>query len=518
MASSVTAIGNTHAKMDANERTPWMVFALWAVVALGLGITWVRVIAPGYNLERRGIDLIHHALMIQDQAKPAGEPALQVSGFARYPQLSHWLASWLMPLVRDDAIRAMRALGFTAILLLFGLQYMLLREQTSVHVALAAVVLWQWLCLEGCFANVNFFHGTCFFAQAVGMVGFWLALVLAARPFPWADRVDETWLPLLSMLGPVLAGWFAYQCHFVPGVVTFGAIWLFAACAWLRQPSWAAAWALGFTTLVPAVIVLSSDQFRYMAASSTADGPIPIRHPWLVLAAIPTAAVGLARLYQDWRSPRLSEVERLLIHALLVAGACQSYLAYKWLIQETVAGYCVKKLFFHTFPVAALLWVWWLLQWSKRWRPWFSNSSFSWSFGSWQARAAWVLVVAAGVYANAVRPLRKDLRGPFALGERDPVQAARLLATQRHELHSGCYFDPQFPGGAVFANVAARLLPLDISEKICLPTHPVGGADSPGSAPEVNKLVLPRDVQPPASFPNPRRVGPFAIADFPSSY
>src|SRR5262249_6135788 len=108
----------------------------------------------------------------------AVEGAFIAGPYATYPHLSHQLAAWLMPLVGNDAFKAMRLVGMWCLLGLLAVQYHLFRRIFPPMIALLLLLAWQFLGCVTHTADTWFFLDAYFFAQAVGEWCLWLSIAL----------------------------------------------------------------------------------------------------------------------------------------------------------------------------------------------------------------------------------------------------------------------------------------------------------------------------------------------------
>lgn len=432
--------------------------ALLAVALAGYSARWTGKAVRHNNLDDQGMDVTSHALMIYWQAH-ALPPSL-LGEDAVYPKCAHALAAQLAPLYHGNVLQAMRCAALVALFAMLAAQYTLLCRFAPAGLAVVFLALWQRLCNETFFANLDHFaHANYQYAQAVGVAGFWLAVVFAAAPTP---GVGMRWL--MAVVG-CSAATFAYACHLVPGVVAFGTLVAYYGLRFLRGSRVdglrclvSAAWA--------AAVVLSSEQWRVMASARGAfnDGWLPFAHLGLLLTWVPTLLAALGRV--AWRTRRndrrpVSDAELVLVAGLLTAGLLQGYFAYEWGLLGTTSAYTVKKFFFFTFPLASLLWFYWLTAWLRQTNFW--GRGFGW-FEGYRPGFVWgVATVLAWALLN--RTLGVSSLRPGVEPGHDPLVATRLLEGRRATTPPSYYYDPRYPMGSLFATVAGLRVERDIARR-----------------------------------------------------
>jgi hypothetical protein len=445
---------------------------LLAVLLAGsavLAFAWAALPGRSNDLEQQGIDIVNHAILVHRRAHPV--PAALYGAHRHYPQASHALAAWFMPVLGDNAIRAMDCAAWLTLLGLFAAQWTLLCRLLPAAPALAVLALWQGLRLQTRFSDWDFFHVNYYPPQALGTLGVWLQLAVLATP-------EVT--PLRRCLrdgAAVLLAALAYSCHIVPGAVAFATLAVLHGSELFGPGRRAACLRLLLTGLVAAVTLLSSDQLRLMAGARTvAGGRLLYDHLWLLLLWVPTllvACLALARGLRRVLPRRPNHLERVLTCALLAAGGIQGYLTLETLLGHNLGYYSAMKLYWYTFPLATLLWVGWLCRL-------LAASAGRVGLPRLASRRA----VAAGCVLCAIWGLnslvRQDPRRPRLLGlgairrtllrlppnpgsvanslrlsqERDAVVAARRLAGRPNHAAPWVYFyDPAMPFGSLFASV-----------------------------------------------------------------
>jgi hypothetical protein len=416
--------------------------ALLLAGAAAFSFAWAALPGRGNDLEHQGIDIVNHAILIHRQAHRV--PTSDQGFHASYPQTAHALAAALMPLLGDNAVRAMDCAAWMTLLGMLACQYTLLCRLMGAWPALAVLVGWQWLCSQTLFADRDFFTTNYFYPQAVGTLFYWLALVLLSTPESGPTRV--LWEGLA--LG---AAALAYACHIVPGVAAFATLAAVQAYQLFLPGRLEALLRLLVTMIAGMCLVLASEQYRLMAtARFQGNYWLPYNRLWLLLSWVPTLLVAcgvLLRALGQRRALRPDNPAAVLTLGLLAAGALQGYLALEAVRAVTLGYYSAKKFFFLTFPLGGLLGcaaAWWL-----------SGRRLAGSL-----RAA---LVAGGLLAAVVglaRWMICDPRHPgAAAAELDPVAGAHMLAGLRPQLPPQTYFhDPAAPMNSLFASVVGLQL------------------------------------------------------------
>ena len=440
-----------------------VLLAFLLLSAVFVSALWVTLVLPQQHALRRGCDEVHHLVMISLQAEPASVPKPH-TGFETYPQCYHWLVARFMPLLDGDAVDAMRLANLAILLILWSLQFTLWARLLPTRWAVLALLLWQWFCFETKTANLNFYYGTNFYSQALGHVGFWLTLVLTTT----VSR--GRWQQVLLMTLSALAAAFAYGCHIVPGVVAFGFLGLYHTYECVYHRRLAHVFHLLFAIFVGCCAVLGTGQWAHMSAVRGATGSLPLRSYWLLLLWVPTAAVCVFLLLRPSRLRRLANVQRRVLEAvalaLVVAGTIQAYLAVNWYVRGTVGDYAVKKLFYYTFPLASLLWLFSCWQLAARRRE---EHKAMCTMGHHRRRLAAILyagLIGLCLTQNFKEQLINELKGPFIPRERCLASViARLRSRPLSE--KCCYFDDQLPDLSIVASVVALRQSLYIAEATC---------------------------------------------------
>jgi hypothetical protein len=424
---------------------------LLLVVTAAGSVVWTSRALRNNNLDWQGLDIASHALMVTWEAESLPP---EVLGHDRtYPRASHALAATLLPILRHNPIQAMRAVALITLFTMLSAKYTLLCRLVQPAPALILLVLWQWLAGWTRFADLSHFtHGSYLFSQAVAGAGFWLVVALLATV---PSRPLQAWA--LTILGVGLAAG-AYACHLLPGVMALGMLAVFFGLRGFQYRSKTEFVRLFLTVVVGGVTILASTQWRLMAAARTAiyESWLPCEHLWLLLAWIPTLGVALARFAgrlggKQSRSP-LTDLELILVAGLLVSGSLQAYFAYEWGVQGTTSAYTVKKFFFFAFPLASLLWIYWLVHGVKA-------IAFPIAVPAGLAPVAALVLVGICLY----QMLADDFKRPYFGRAHDPVYLARRLAGKREPLPRSYYFDPEYPVGSLYASVAGLQINRDLA-------------------------------------------------------
>jgi hypothetical protein len=425
--------------------------------SVGLAFGWAALPGRSNDLEHQGIDAVNHALMIHRRAHPV--PRELQGTYASYPQLMHALAGCFMPVLGDNAIRAMDCVSWLTLLGLFAVQWTLLCRLLPALPALAVLTGWQWLRLQTHFADWDFFHVNCYPPQALGTLLVWLQVLLLATAAPRVRWLRDGAALLLALL--------AYNSHIVPGAVAFATLIILEGYHLLAGPGrTGASLRLVLTGVTAAGTLLGSEQLAVMAgARIIAGGTLLCDHLWLLLLWVPTLLLACVRVaWQRWRHSGPEEMELVLSSALLAAGSIQGYLTLETVLHVSVGYYSALKLFWLTFPLASLLWLCWLSRLLCR---------------TWRLPRQRVVrvAVAAGCLLLALYGLRSlvqqdprrpslRLKPPTDLVERTRLRQARDAVAASHRLrrllgrtnHAPPYVyfhDPAMPFGSLFATVTA---------------------------------------------------------------
>lgn len=442
-------------------------FAGWLMLAgLIVSYLWMALLLPAYNSEHITCDGIHHAILVYCHGRLASPEREAVADLlATYPQLSHWLASWLMPVLAHDPFKALRCFALASVFAFLALQYHLLRRFLPALPAALALLWWQAVCHETRTCNAYIYLDTFFFSQAIGTLFLWLAIVLLTRT---EERPRRQWA--FALLGTGCAA-LAYLCHIVPGVVALGGVGLFLLLRLLRQPNRGDLLLLTIAIALGAGVVFGTPQLHHMQEVRVADGDMPLRQFWLLVLWVPTLLGALGLGWWHWkrldlRSERTA-LAVLMVCLLLAGGLLQAYVAAEWLIWQKAAAYSVKKFFYLLFPLTALLWflagITWLPRWSvAKWlEPLFCMDQGP-RARSWPRLALKCTFVLALLYLNYSYLIRYQFRGPYASPERNPVQVAEQLRRELPPFRADApatsrsdrlYYDPRFPRSSVYVNV-----------------------------------------------------------------
>jgi hypothetical protein len=419
-----------------------LLFGLLAALAIFGGWLWSACVLPPYNSNHLGCDACHHAVLIHYQGQSTAPPAALLEGLADYPQTSHWLAARFLPFLDGDPYKAMRATAFATVILTLVCQYFLLRRVLPAAQAVLGTLVLQMVCYQTQTAETQYFCVAYFFAQAVGMLAVWLAVLFATQPAGTLPGRVTVW----GMA--VLCAALAYLCHIVPGAVVLGALGLFSLLRLIGRPRGLAAIQLLILAAVGGGIILGTNRLSYMAACRGADGSVPVKNTVVMFSWLPTLIAALA-----WQGRRLWKAEippaddlvRLLICLLCVAGGLQAYCAYEWAFLGKAAAYSVLKFFYVLFPVSVLVWVLALAQGLQAlWRlP-------SWS---WPTRLIHAGLIAVLCYFNGRIFIRNELLPSCPDPERSPVRVARVALAAGAAEADLLYYDPTMPQSSVFVNV-----------------------------------------------------------------
>jgi hypothetical protein len=441
-------------------------FQFLAVLFLGGGIfawIWTQLGYYDSNLERQGVDIVHHAVIVHQVYAPGGLDRQIFNKLADYPNTSHRLAALTLGWFGGDAIVALRFAALTTICWLLALQFTLVCRFLPWLPAGLVVLLWQWLCCWGKVSNPNhFWEGMYNYSRAVGGLGLWGGLVLlTAEPaVAWQRRILE----LLA----VGAAMFALACHLVPGAVALGGLGIYALAGWLRERRPERLVLLVLTVLATVGMYYGTSVWKVMVDSAGLNGwlpvgPLPLLLTWIPLAGLAAwfltrPIVGRAQSSETTWLPT-----EPLMTALLAAGGLQAVAFARMLLWENCAPYAVKSLFFYTFPLGSLLAILWLLPYCRR-------LPSIWQ-GYWQtAERRKLLHVLAGGFLLASFALLyhqdRGLRSFVRLNEDSaaarryypphdqlPPAVSRALADVATGHQGWYYLDPNQPFGAFYATL-----------------------------------------------------------------
>jgi hypothetical protein len=478
------------------------------VFAAAFAFCWTALPGRCNMIEHEGYDFVNHTILIHRQAHPV--PASLQGYHGKYPQLSHAVAACFMPVLGDNAIRAMDCATWLVVLGLFAVQWTLLCRLLPAALALAGLVGWQYLRMQTLFGDWNFFTRNCYFPQAMGTLAVWLqVVVLASTTTPARPR---RWLR--EGVALLLAA-FAYGCHIVPGAAAFATLAVVQCSRLLGPDRKGACLRLLLTVLAGAALALGTDQLAVMAGARRDSAALPTVHLWLLLLWVPTllaAWAGLVRGRWPGRPLRTDDQEVVLACALLAVGGLQGYLALEKVLGLSGSFYSANKFFWLTFAYASLLWVCWL-----------SRGVRSLKLPLPPKRLQTILrpAVAVGGVLLALFALRellrddlrradlKDISRPAAwewgrclLETPDPLALIRELTLRRGKLASGTYYhDPANPFTALFASVIGLEMNHDVGLRCWSDLSRKGDAIRPIAARgEIGHVLLPRNANPCALF------------------
>jgi hypothetical protein len=426
---------------------------------------WTQLGYRGGNLERQGIDIVHHALIISKVSVPGGINEHSLGVLADYPNTAHRLAALTLTWFDGDAILAMRFTGMTTVTWLLALQFTLLCRLLPWVQAAILLLLWQWLCWWGMVANPNHFqYGVYNFSRAVGGLGLWGSLVFLST------GASGAWQRRLYYLLAAAGAAFAMACHLVPGAVAFGGIILFAVTGWLRQPQVDRLFLLGAALLAAAYMYWGTSVWTLMVQNAGSDGWLPVGPPGMLLIWVPLAGLAALLLLRPIFVGLTAEPCSLhlptecLMTALLSAGAVQLLAYVRMVVWGACAPYAVKSVFYYTFPLAALLGMVWLatLCSGRLPAPWRALLQTAQRRKVPYFLAAGLLLASMAMLCHLDRGLRTFVKPGNAAGPaacyyppRDqlPQTISTALAGIAREHEGWYYFDPIQPFGAFYASI-----------------------------------------------------------------
>jgi len=431
-------------------RFPWLLLAFVPLLAA----CWTATALRHDNLERQGIDIVHHARMIHElQSAEHDAEAIARSHHAAYPRGSHRFAALFLPVFKGNAIQAMRCAALVALLVMLVAQYTLLRQFLAPAHALLTLVAWQTVCAQAQVADVNHFlwHGQYNYSRAVGAAALYLILVLLVVP---AFSSKGRWL---NDVAAVLLAVFALACHTGPGAIAFGTLGVYYLFALRAGQLARGIVGLVLTTLAGVGMVLGAGVCRYMTSYAGSDGWLPVSLWPLLMLWLPTWIAVMVMLWGRWSAAKSSaglepDFSLVLCCGLLVAGAFQAYLTYGVYVRESIAPYAMKSVLFYTFAFASLLWIYWIgkgVRVMAESNPWIALRRPP----AWAVTGLAVVAAAAGL----VVMLKKDASRPDYGSERELARVARVVTAHRGDLVDCLYFDPDQPFGSYFINSACLL-------------------------------------------------------------
>jgi len=457
--------------------SPWG--ALLALLSVGLvfSIAWTALALDRNNVDRQGIDIIHHALILHQLTVPGGISEHYLGHFSRYPMGSHELARLFLPCFGNDTIQALRCAALFSLLTLLAVKWVILRQMMRPAAALLVLITMQALFIPLRVADVNHFLwvGQYNFSRAVG-AGALLLLVygLAVPPFrgrlAWGN--DVLWIGLAG---------YALGCHATPGVIAFGLLGWYYLQDLREQPLRGGLIRLAALGAAAVALFFGTNAFAMMKYVGE-DGWMPVRAPWWLFAAwFPTwlvmSCIALSNLWRPRPGHWSDGIGRAVLCGMVSCGVLQAYLTFSCVLGRA-APYTVKSTLFVTMAMSVLVWVHATMLLIHRWQPpmlqWWDSRRFS-----------QVVRLTAGVAAvvGLVVLLKRDVTRPYYGPDRDPVHVARALGNLREEVEGYMYYDPNQPHGSVFVNTVA------LNPRVANFTKDAHRAQLRG-------ILLPRDVGP----------------------
>jgi len=513
------------ARAASKFRTDGLAFTLGLVtLVLLLSFCWTAWILPPFNSEHLGGDAMEHAVMIEGQSRtnPAERELLLANWAQDYPPLSHWLASRVMPLLEGDAYKAMRFMSCVVVLLLFLFQFQLLRVSLGARAALLVLLLWQMVCYLNNLGNTQYFCVAYFYAQAVGTVFVWPALIVFSRPV--LSRSGQFW----HGAGGILFAACAYLCHIVPGAIVFGALGLFTLVRLLNRPNRDDGIRLALLAVIGLLVLVGSGGLKYMGGVRNYQATAPLKNYLILVSWVPTVLLALIWSCRHWRGVGQGDwparIRDVVLCLLVTAGCLQAYCAFEWAVLGWSASYPVLKLFYILFPFSSLLGFLWASHWLQRtpvlsrWQTYLSAKA-----GSVPAHRVAIMTygVSVGllVFLQMKVFVKNELLGSSPPSERQPALVAhqfeqRLRAAQamgiEKERSDLLYFDPEFPLASTFVNIVGLHRKFDDAYRPC---YSLRGWDPrktplpPSFKKEVNfsRLLLPGEDQHAGSVSIPGR-------------
>ncbi len=437
--------------------------SLWFLAALFLSFFllsffWVALFLPSFNSEHLGCDACHHALLIHAFSLPnLDERAFLTEPFKDYPRAAHWLAAQLMPLLGNDAFKAMRCLSIFSVFCLLGVQFHLFRRVMPAGVALLVLLVWQYLSCLTRTADIYFYMEAFFYAEAFGTLFLWLTIAcISWAPKSAAGRRAMTGAAILLAL-------LAYLCHIVPGLIALGGVGLVFLLGFVTKPG---AWSfvpLAILILAGLWVIFGTGQLTAMQGWKGMGGALIFRRYPLIFLWLPTALAAAFLCWRRWRSQTEKDsgqnLSWVLTLFLLAGGLVHGYCAYEWAIRHTAAVYSVKKFFHFLFPAASMLWLIWLVPASKKHLAGLGSSS-SWhvTLNRWY-RPGYAALLIFLLFINLSRYFAYEFRGPTAGSDRNPVLVVNRLRQELPQFRQGTgqseciYYDPLLPQSSVFVNI-----------------------------------------------------------------
>lgn len=447
--------------MVTSDRGPlnsayWLPAAL--LLAIPLGVGWACWVYPTSHLEGQGIDIVHHAIMVHEQAREGGPRQAVLGPMWIYPMTSHWLAAGAVPWCGDPVL-ALRGAAWVALLWVYTFQLALFRRFSSWPVAVLLLVLMQLVSVYFKVGTINYvmWEGQYNYSRLMGAVGFWGCLYLLTLP------MRGFWSSTACTIGALALACFSFQCHLATGVPSLVAIAAYGTLAAMESRRWVYLLLPGFAAITTLLLLRFSGAWQMMSGNANDDGWLPVRLP-VVLGVFATgiALVVLGRWIRrsvDRReeTEEWLQVERVLGGALLAVTSLQLLLTYRFL-QGTAAAYAVKTVLFLSVPLALLL----LLLWIQRIVPRETQISRAGGIGL----LALILVV---VHVGSIR--RYDLGLLYDVGIASANSSERRgrvlppldtlpqsILARAHALDfppNGLYLDPVQPMGSYYLNMVA---------------------------------------------------------------
>lgn len=478
-----------------------------ATMIILLSIAWARWVLPDFNSEHLGPDMCHHVVMVQAQtiADP-DERAQMLCVFHAYPQASHYVASWVVPLLNDDPYKGVRAGTLICILLILVAHYVLFRTVLpGGPMALLAVGLVQLLTSPTGASCAKLGVGYSY-AYIFGAAALWGALVLADWPASsfWQRSV-------LNGVSIAMAG-VAFLGHIVPGTVALGTVGLYGLLQVVRsRGAWGESARLGVLVCIGVAVILGTPQLRYMSQQRVNDGELGLKNEWLLWSWLPILVAGVLFHVRTWRKvDSLSVHERWLEKLyclLLVAGSLQLYCYLEW-HQGKAGAYAYRKFFYLLVPAAMCV----LLLGGFSWLRTLKHSPRVMAI--FESNQRWLPVLCAivgvgcllgtfrGYAANEFRPphfegARHPARIAVTLNASNAHTAPAHIAPLRGQPSNVMYFDPEMPQSCVFINMTAMKCSLEDAYRLCGAYQRgwrPGGPPPPG-LPHVRTILSPQNAE-----------------------
>ncbi len=518
---------------------------LLALVSFPIALVWTWWGYKHAHVERQGIDIVNHAILVHQNAVSDGDNERILAFHLNYPQTSHRLAAWFLPLFEGDVFLAMRFVALLSLLGLFFCQLTLLCRFLPAVISVMVLLAWQWVCLECKVSNLNHFmwDGQYNYSRSVGGVGLWLALVLVTT------TTKAGWQRCAVFTLAIAAVLFSFACHLAPGAIAVAFLAVFGSILWLRNRQWEYLFLMAGTVTGSLVLFFATQVWLYMAANATMDGWMPVKHWWLLLLWIPTFLVvagWLGRivlkgifisLHKTQQKVEAAEptspglVTLGVSCALLAAGGFQFYLMGEWWA-GSCAPYAVKSLFFYTFPLATFLWIvgfTWVWKTRQAVTPdWLNNKFMRWLAVGFACVLCFLFVQRwlrrdpGLLWAIELTPQQRVFH-PQGYFQPDPawmpMALTDTLAAYRDDEGRWCYFDPLQPSGSHYASVIG-LQTQRIPAVHCFYDLTQGKGAALVKSAELQGVLLPYFVDPANIFPPSVRVektGPFWRCSFPVS-